>query len=102
MLIVMQDPDATVVHGFHDWKAQGRRVRKGEHSHISILAPAGEYRTSDGGRVKTGDEQPTADGESVRRFFRLAAVFDIRQTITEAEYEAQRAAEAIEDDEQEE
>jgi hypothetical protein len=78
MLIVMQDPTATVVRGFTAWLAEGRCVRKGERSRIAILAPAG----STGGRV---DEAPASvAGETMvekeRRFFRLVPVFDISQT----------------------
>ncbi|MCF8568423.1 ssDNA-binding domain-containing protein [Alicyclobacillus tolerans] len=38
LLIFLQKPNATMVAGFHRWKAMGRLVRKGERG-ISILAP---------------------------------------------------------------
>jgi len=74
MLIVMQMPEATVVHGYREWKAHGRHVRKGEHSRIGILAPAGQYtETGADGQTETGEEK-------VHRFFKLVPVFDISQT----------------------
>jgi N-terminal domain of anti-restriction factor ArdC len=79
MLIVMQMPDATVVRGFQAWLDEGRCVRKGEHG-IQILAPAGQT----GGEQKTEAAAETFDltghEEKVRRYFRIAHVFDISQT----------------------
>src|ERR1700743_2889750 len=76
----MQFPTATTVRGYQAWHAFGRQVRHGEHS-IKILAPAGS-KTVD--KREAGSDQQGAenDGESktVRRFFRLAHVFDISQT----------------------
>ena len=72
LLIVMQCPDVTEVHGYGQWKTLGRSVRKGEHG-IQILAPAGH----------ADDTEPTPEqpeGKSGRRFFRLAYVFDVAQT----------------------
>lgn len=75
LLIVMQDPDATVVHGFHDWKKHGRKV-KGDGSAkgkgIQIIAYAG---ASDNMAVAVDD--PTSKR---RTYFRKAYVFDIRHT----------------------
>src|SRR3954466_14968318 len=70
-LIVMQRPTATVVRGFHAWKALGRKVVKGEHG-IQILAPAG----------RQDEEAPTEtnpDGTKGRQFFKIAYVFDSAQ-----------------------
>jgi hypothetical protein len=79
MAIVMQMPEATVVRGFHAWNDEGRRVRKGEHG-IQILAPAGS-RTKEGPRTEATDTAPaTTTEDKVRRFFRIAYVFDISQT----------------------
>lgn len=82
-LIVMQDENATEVHGFRAWQGLGRQVRKGEKSRIHILAPAGQS----GGTEPTAapeatpaGDAPAANGEPVRKFFRLVAVFDIAQT----------------------
>lgn len=78
MLIAMQDPDATVVRAFGAWLAEGRCVRKGEKSRISILAPAGQT-----GGATTDDPAPQpgeVTEDKVRRFFRLVPVFDLSQT----------------------
>ena len=40
LLIVMQRPSATEVHGYRAWQAKGRQVLKGAKG-IRILAPAG-------------------------------------------------------------
>lgn len=82
LLIVMQDPDATVVRGFHAWHDAGRKVRKGEHG-IQILAPAGTSEVVTGGKPATNADAPQGDAtatKSIRQHFRLAYVFDIRQT----------------------
>lgn len=70
MLIVMQRPSATVIHGYREWLAHGRQVRKGQKG-IRILAPAGNAKTID---KVTGEETKG------RQFFRLISVFDIAQT----------------------
>lgn len=68
LLIAMQRPDATEVHGFRAWLGLGRSVRKGEQG-IQILAPAG--------RREKDENDPNS---TERQFFRIAFVFDIRQT----------------------
>lgn len=93
MLIVMQDPNATVVRAFKAWLAEGRCVRKGERSRIAILAPAGQT----GGQhddPTTGVQPGEMTAEKVRRFFRLVPVFDISQTrsLDEADEAADAAA----------
>ena len=60
-------PDATIIGGFQQWRRQGRQVRQGEHSTMSIWAPKAAREHEDG----------TAPDE--RRFV-LVAMFDIRQT----------------------
>jgi DNA primase len=72
LLIWMQDPDATWCLGFRAWQGHKRWVRKGEKG-IRIWAPV---------TTKTVSEEGTDDSESVRSIagFRLATVFDIRQT----------------------
>jgi hypothetical protein len=90
MLIAMQDPEATDVEGFVAWLNRGRCVRKGE-SGIKILAPAGQGKagevTTESGKPEVVAEwgDPTAgsvEGSSAqpRQFFKIAYVFDIRQT----------------------
>jgi len=71
-LIVMQRPEATEVHGFGEWRALGRCVRKGEHG-IRILVPVG----------RSADKEPTEtkpDGEKGRQLFKIGFVFDVAQT----------------------
>lgn len=67
MLIAMQCPGATEVHGFKTWLGQGRCVRKGEKG-IQILAPAGKI------------EEDKLTGDKEKMFFRVAYIFDISQT----------------------
>lgn len=74
LLIALQRPDASLVAGFHRWRALGRQVRKGE-TGIRILAPC-RYRTrSDDERPENGDDVT----ETVRGF-RVAVVFALEQT----------------------
>lgn len=63
MLIAMQCPTATEVHGYAEWQKLGRQVRKGETS-IVITAYAGVRETEKGDKPR----------------FRAAGVFDIAQT----------------------
>ena len=76
LLIVMQAPDATIVHGFGDWKTHGRKVRRGEHG-IQILAPAGAFTVPD----RTAPAGPAGEpGERTIQRFRVAYVFAYAQT----------------------
>lgn len=82
MLIAMQCPTATTVRGYKAWMALGRRVRKGE-TGIAILAPAGSKVIEGDKPVTKEDDSARAtgdEGQRIRRFFRLAYVFDIAQT----------------------
>ena len=54
MLILIQNPDATHVAGFHAWKKLGRTVKKGE-SGIAIVAPC---------RYKKKEENEAGEEES--------------------------------------
>lgn len=76
ILIAMQCPTATELHGFKAWLDLGRCVRKGE-SGIQILAPAGKVETKDNGKDADGE---TVEGTRTRQLFRLAYVFDVAQT----------------------
>lgn len=86
LLILMQNPQATRVAGFHTWRDLGRAVKKGEHG-IAILAPVFPKREKqepgdqkerpEGGQVKT---QEAAEPERTPVRFRVAYVFDIAQT----------------------
>jgi len=68
ILITMQDPDATVVGGYRQWKKSGRQVRKGEHA-IGMWFPIAK---------KSKDEDDEEQVDELR--FGIANVFDIRQT----------------------
>ena len=73
MLILIQNPDATHVAGFHGWKKLGRTVKKGE-SGIAIVAPC---------RYKKKEENEAGEEESkgyALRGFTVTYVFDIEQT----------------------
>jgi antirestriction protein ArdC len=72
LLISFQNPEATLVAGFHKWKTLGRSVKKGQKG-IAIFAPCA-YRTKvedDNGNEKTFQQL---------RGFRVVYVFDILQT----------------------
>jgi antirestriction protein ArdC len=88
MLIVMQAPEATEVHGYNAWQELGRQVRRGEHG-IRILAPAG--RSDDVQAQPATDSTPGTEGKKGRQFFRLVSVFDISQTVTHEEAAAEAA-----------
>ena len=64
-MIAMQNPSATVVGGFRQWKAEGRQVRKGEHG-IGIWVP----------RFAGKDAEEAGEVEG----FLFGTVFDISQT----------------------
>lgn len=86
LLILMQNPQASHVAGFHTWRDLGRAVKKGEHG-IAILAPVfpkrekqepGEQKERpEGGHVEI---QEKAEPERTPVRFRVAYVFDIAQT----------------------
>lgn len=67
-----QNSNATMLGGFHQWRAAGRQVRKGERG-ILLWAPAGK-RDADGAIVA-----PSVDGEGRQRFVPIT-VFDVSQT----------------------
>lgn len=72
LLILAQNPDATMVAGFRQWQAKGRQVRKGAKS-IKIF----------GYREKRTDSEESADthaDERIVRYFPTLSVFDITQT----------------------
>ena len=72
LLILMQNPEATHVAGFHAWKKFGRSVKKGE-SGIAIVAPCRSKRTVE----DESGEKATAYALSG---FTVVFVFDIEQT----------------------
>jgi hypothetical protein len=68
---------ATVVGGFWQWKAAGRKVKKGG-TGLAIWAPAGERKGESVEEIETGEAN--ADGSKKRMRFLLVTVFDISQT----------------------
>lgn len=73
LLILAQNPDATMVAGFRQRQAKGRQVRKGEKS-IKIFG----YQER---KILTNeDEAEDKDGARVVRNFPTLSVFDIAQT----------------------
>ena len=94
LMILMQNPDASIVGGFRQWKRAGRSVKKGEHG-AAIWIPTG--RTSEAAEHE--DEAPDHDDEGRKRFV-LGTVFDVAQTAaaddstdeTSAEYTEHYAA----------
>lgn len=88
MLILMQNPAASHVAGFHAWKKNfGRTVKSGEHG-IKILAPC-PYRCfieqdrldKNGNPVLDVTGKPLRERTLVQRMrFRIVTVFDISQT----------------------
>jgi len=69
MLILLQNPYATRVAGYHAWQKLGRQV-VGKESALRILAPM-TYKRDDG---------PEGDNTREIRGFKLVPVFDISQT----------------------
>ncbi|MEM9409804.1 MAG: ArdC-like ssDNA-binding domain-containing protein [Planctomycetota bacterium] len=75
LLISAQNPKATKVAGFNNWKKHGRFVKKGE-TGIRILAPML-------GKLKQDStDEERVDGKSTKKVFRfrVVSVFDISQT----------------------
>lgn len=65
-LVAIQNPAATLLGGFQQWRQHGRTVRKGEHG-IMIWAPTQRTTT------------PDADGSDGPKFITVT-VFDVAQT----------------------
>lgn len=68
MLIFLQNPQATMVKGFQEWKRDGRYVKKGEKA-IKILAP-----------IIKNNEDKSEEKEKEIVGFRYVNVFDVSQT----------------------
>ena len=71
-LIMLQNPEASHVAGYHTWRSVGRHVKEGERG-IAIIAPMRMAKKEDSAAAATSDSEPT-----VR--FRTAYVFDVSQT----------------------
>lgn len=76
MLIYLQNPEASLVAGYQNWKKSGRQVQKGEKA-IRILAPIVRKKQSDEPRPTKDDDK---ESKKVVTGFRLASVFDVSQT----------------------
>lgn len=70
ILIGQQNPEATLVNSFTNWKKAGRYVKKGE-TGLRILAPI---------KVKVKDEEDNETGEIRLAGFKMVSVFDVSQT----------------------
>lgn len=81
MLILMQNPEATMVAGYKAWQKMGRQVSKGQKG-LKILAPIVRKRkTDESDSAETKPETQTDDQpKKVVTGFRLASVFDVTQT----------------------
>jgi hypothetical protein len=76
-LVLTQFPGASMVGGFHQWRAKGRKVRKGEHG-LMIWVPTGR---KDSGEESAPTSDSPEDGEKAKRAgFVMGYVFDVSQT----------------------
>lgn len=84
-MVLMQLPTATMVGGYNQWRETGRHVKKGEQG-LAIWAPTK-------GKTEESAEPSAADlkeGEKSKPNFIVVYVFDISQTETDAEHEANK------------
>lgn len=70
LLVALQNPNATLVGGFHQWHAHGRTVRKGEHG-LCIWIPKDKKKEQSSEVSQASDEHPN---------FFMGTVFDVSQT----------------------
>lgn len=77
-LIAFQDPNATILGGFQQWRQHGRTVRKGEHG-IMIWAPTRRREEPAPVGAAAGLE-PAAVESGDRPGFIMVTVFDVAQT----------------------
>lgn len=79
-LIFLQNPAASVLGGFRQWRKHGRTVKKGEHGAM-IWVPCGSGKKATGETTAAsqaeGTAEPTGEGNS---FFVVGTLFDIGQT----------------------
>jgi hypothetical protein len=81
LLLVMQCPGVSMVGGFWQWKAAGRRVRKGEKG-LGLWIPAGK---SGEGEEVPGEAGEGSEGKGGRKRFVMGTVFDVSQTDADVE-----------------
>lgn len=79
LLILAQNPDATMVAGFRQWQAKGRPVRKGEKA-IKIFGYQERKRYNNNDVDEDETDVSDADRARVVRYFPTLSVFDISQT----------------------
>lgn len=87
LLIMMQNPDATMCQSFSGWKEVGRNVKKGEKG-IRILAPAPynkeverQKQDENGKPVFDANGDPVTETATIKvRAFKVVSTFDIEQT----------------------
>lgn len=72
-MIITQNPHATILGGFHQWRAAGRQVRKGETGIVIWRPVSGKSQPDD----DSSDDDSPATG---RKRFVLIPVFDVSQT----------------------
>lgn len=87
LLIHMQNPNATMVCGYSDWKKKQRQVLKGEKG-IKVLAPNKrkekvEVTDANGNPVFDANGNPVTKTREKFIGFRVATIFDVSQTIGE-------------------
>jgi hypothetical protein len=76
-LVRTQFPTASMVGGFHQWRAKGRKVRKGEHGLMIWIPTARGEKGEDAAPIT--DAQ--GDGDKAKRAgFVMGYVFDVSQT----------------------
>lgn len=76
LLIYLQNPEASLVAGYQNWKKHGRQVMKGQKA-IRILAPLIRKKKSD--EAESPKDQ-NKESKKVVAGFRLASIFDVSQT----------------------
>ena len=76
-LILTQFPTTSMVGGFHQWRAKGRKIKKGEHG-LMIWIPTGRMDEAE----STAPSAQDCDGEAKdkRAGFIMGTVFDVSQT----------------------
>jgi hypothetical protein len=97
-LLLTQLPTASMVGGFRQWQAHGRRVRKGEHG-LMIWVPTS--RKDEAAAPTAAKAPPDAnagecEGEGKRAAFVMGTVFDVTQTEPTSEREQAEYAPAVE------
>ena len=88
VLVMQQQPEATLFKGYNDWQKNGRQVKKSPTS-LKVLAPTSFYKTEDVPKVNsiTGKPVMGEDGKQATEekstkitYFTPVTVFDVSQT----------------------